>query len=108
MSPRVWITGLICSCVLMPFDARISAAAPRIPAPKRPPVAPYVARMQEYSVVVPADPHAAEHDHAVWQQQRPKAPLYPWGWFGACSHWQRGTHLRYYGETVDFSVRRGY
>lgn len=109
MSPRLCVASLMCSCVLLTASARpANAGWPRVPAPKRPPVTPYVPRIQEYAVVVPPDPHAVDHEHAPWEQQRPKAPMYPWGWFGARSHWQPSTHLRYYGETVDYGIRRGY
>jgi hypothetical protein len=109
MSPRNWTLCLVCLSIITAVNAPTSEAGkPRIPAPKRPPVTPYMPRVQEYSLVVPADPHDTAHDHAPWEQQRPKAPLYPWGWFGAQSYSQRGTHVRYYGDTYDFNTRRGY
>src|SRR5262249_15325354 len=108
MSARLWITSLVCLTTLT-TSAENSALGlgPRMPAPKRPPSAPYVPRIQEYAVVVPKDPHAVE-GHTPWEQQRPMAPAYPWGWFGARSHFQPSTHLRYYPEAFDYSVRRGY
>ncbi len=72
----------------------------------------YYPPQQEYVVVdpVPAGAGISTGHHAAdgWRRSVVVAKPYPWGWFGARTHADRVTHLRYYGDTRDVVWRRGY
>lgn len=61
---------------------------------------------QGYVVVAPTPATGGCPGDCRWKANRSPVPMYPWGWFGACSAPQGWTHTGYYGEYRDHAILR--
>ncbi|MBS0210532.1 MAG: hypothetical protein JSS27_16430 [Planctomycetes bacterium] len=76
-----------------------------------PDTAGYAPTTSRYTVIVPRvlpvdSSSGIQTPDVVWEQQRPAAPMYPWGWFGTREAPQSWAHTSYYGNSYSVKALR--